>query len=355
VAHKLIRQLLTCGGILGLVAVATPQAALGAAAHKVQRTITINITDSGFEQQSYTVGFTPGTSSNGADSGQVTFVNNGTAVHSARVIPGTPDAGASFGQRTDALGGVVACPMGRACGKMGATNTGGIDAGGAVSLGFAPINAGVTYALTSANDCLFGNQTSGFDCTPVELKVVSIPASGSLSGTFPGSVLRPNDSAECLPTVPAVVPSDGPAFCFSAVRDPGSVNGSPKAPLGDTRIEITDFGYSPTLVYVKAGSTVTWVNTGERVHTVQKKGPQAPPDGYHNLTSNGLDTGESYSYTFTKGSSTNYQSNTALDFVPSSISGFSVAAGCLNNASVIQRKGKFCGQPAMVGRVAVVG
>lgn len=349
--HPLVRRLSLAGSILGLV-LTFPQAAFGAA--KAERSITINITDSGFEKHSYTVGFTPGTSANGADSGMVRFVNNGTTIHNARVMPGTSDPGASFGERVSALGGLLACPMGRACGKMGSTDTGGIEPGGSVRLGFAPIKAGVTYTLTSANDCLFGNATPGFDCTPVELKVISIPATSSISGTFPGSVLRAAGSPDCIKGILPVVPGAGDAYCFSAVREPGFVKGSPKAPLGDTTVEITDLGYNPTLVYVKAGSTVTWVNKGERIHSVQKKGPQAPPDGYHNLTSPGLAPGESYSYTFPAGSSTNYLSNNTDDVVPQGMSGFAPSPGCLNNLSVSQ-KGKNCGQPAMVGRVAVVG
>lgn len=351
-SHPLLRRFGVTGMLASLVLVSAPQAALGAA--KVERSITINISDSGFEQHSYTVGFSPGTSSSGGDSATVTFTNNGTMVHSARVIPGTADPGSSFGEHTTASGGVLACPLGRACGKMGATNTGGIEPGGSVSLGFAPFKAGVTYALTSAIDCLFGNANPSFDCGPVELTLVSIPSTSSLSGTFPGSVLRPAGSSDCISGLLPVVPGTGPAFCFSEVRDPGTVKGSSKVPLGDTTVEITDFDYNPTLVYVKAGSTVTWINKGERVHSVQKKGPQAPPDGYHNLTSPGLAPGETYSYTFPVGSSTNYQSNVSDDMVPQAMSGFAPSPGCLNIMSVSQ-KGKNCGQAAFVGRIAIVG
>jgi plastocyanin len=344
-ASKSIRALLAGCGLLALTAGMAPQAALGAA--PPPREITVTITDKGFDKTDYTVGYSPGTNPSGGDNARVTFVNKGTTVHSATAVPGSLDEGAAFGQRVDSLGNVSACFMNLSCANTGRTDTGGIEPGGSVTLGFSPYDPVVTYTLTSSVDCLFGNSTPGFNCSPISIKVVSIAPRSGLSGTFPGSVLRPAGSSDCIPDIPPVIPTEGPAYCFSAVRAPGNVSGSPSKPLGDTTVSITDFGYDPTLVYVKAGSTVTWVNKGARVHSVQKKGPQAPPDGYHNLTSPGLGPGETYSYFFPAGSSVNYQSNTALDFVPQSMAGFAPPTGCV--------KGKLCGQPAMVGRVAVVG
>ncbi|MFI5268201.1 MAG: hypothetical protein ACHQ7M_12575, partial [Chloroflexota bacterium] len=232
-----------------------PQVALGATAppaKPAERQISITITDKGFEQASYTAAFSPGTSSNGADSASVTFVNQGTMIHSAKAVPGSLDEGASQGQRTDSLGNVAACQRGAACSKTGITDTGAIEPGGSASLGFAPPDStGVTYTLTSANDCLFGNSTPSFDCTPITLKIVAI-GSSSLGGTFPGSLIRPAGSADCDRNLAPVIPADGgPAFCYADSRDPGKIAGSPAKPLGDTTVHITDFGMDPTLVYVK--------------------------------------------------------------------------------------------------------
>jgi hypothetical protein len=370
--NRLLRRVPLAGAILSLLMV--PQVALGATAptaakQQPQRHITITITDAGFDKASYTAAYSAGTSSNGSDSASVTFENKGTMVHSAKATPGSLDEGSALGQRTDGLGNVVVCQMGARCSKSSATDTGAIDPGGSVTLGFAPTDStGVTYTLASATDCMFGNSTPGFDCTPITLKIVSIGAS-SLGGTFPGSLIRPVGSPECIQNLAAVVPTDGgPSFCYAAGRDPGKVAGSPAKPLGDTTINITDFGMDPTIAYVKGGSTVTWVNTGQRIHTIFKKGPPYPPDGYNLLDSGGLAPGDSYSYHFAAKadcpipsgcSSTNYESLTDVDLIPQSMAGAVSGGGCGFSFNAKTHKqtshNHNCGQPALVGAVKVIG
>jgi len=342
-SNKLLRRVLAAGGVLSLLAVGLPQVAMAAAP---ERSATVVLTDSGFDKHEYTIGYSGGTA---VDNGELTFVNKGNVVHAVRSVPGTLDQGVAFGRRVDALGNDRPCWQPLPCGKYGALDTGGIDPGGSVTLGFRPYNAPVDYTITSATDCLYGNST-GFDCTPVTVHVVSIPARSAISGTLWGSVLRTAGNTDCLADKLPIVPDIGAAYCFSAVRDTGELKGSPRAALGDTTVEITDLGFNPTLVYVKAGSTVTWVNHGSRVHSVQKKGPQAPPDGYHNLTSPGLAPGETYTYTFPAGASTNYQSNVQSDLVLPANAG---NAGGF--APPTAGRGKYGGEPAMIGRVAVVG
>jgi plastocyanin len=57
-------------------------------------------------------------------------------------------------------------------------------------------------------------------------------------------------------------------------------------------------GYQPSLVYLKVGSTITWVNQGQKYHGVKQRLGVGAPDGYHPLDSGVLDPGDSYSYTF---------------------------------------------------------
>lgn len=47
----------------------------------------------------------------------------------------------------------------------------------------------------------------------------------------------------------------------------GATSGSPAAAGGDA-VKIIDFGFTPASLTVKAGTTVTWANTGSATHTV---------------------------------------------------------------------------------------
>jgi len=58
-------------------------------------------------------------------------------------------------------------------------------------------------------------------------------------------------------------------------------------------VDITKMAYSPGNLTVKPGTKVTWTNRDQIPHTVTSK------DKGGVLSSQGLDTGESYSYTFT--------------------------------------------------------
>lgn len=311
---------------------------------KVDWSVNITITDKGFEKHEYWVGDAGGSN---VDHAQFIFVNAGSKVHAVKSVPGALDQGVSFGYRISATGRSLSCWAPLPCAKVQALDTGGIEPGGVVSLGAHPYDVPVDYTVTSATDCLFGSNPD-FDCAPVTIHVVSKSKRSAISGTEPGSVLRPAGSSDCAR--PAVTPDIGPDYCLAAVRLATAPGGSNKNPLGDTTVKMTDFGFEPTLVYVKPGSTVTWLNVGERVHSVLKKGPQAPPDGYHNLTSPGLAPGESWSYYFPAGSSVNYQSNVQDDIIPNEwaggAGGFKPSGGC--------RSGKYCGQPAMIGRIQVV-
>jgi plastocyanin len=63
-------------------------------------------------------------------------------------------------------------------------------------------------------------------------------------------------------------------------------------PPAGPRIEIKEHKYSPATLTVQVGTTVTWVNHDDDVHTVTSSA-QA-------FTSRGIDTDETFTYTFTK-------------------------------------------------------
>lgn len=64
------------------------------------------------------------------------------------------------------------------------------------------------------------------------------------------------------------------------------------APTEASNIEIVHHQYRPTAVTVRVGGTVTWVNHDDDVHTVTSSTEA--------FTSAGIDTDETFSYTFTK-------------------------------------------------------
>ena len=75
---------------------------------------------------------------------------------------------------------------------------------------------------------------------------------------------------------------------------------SDAAPAGPTvQVNIFNYKFDPETVTVVAGTTVTWTNKDEIPHTVASTDKSFP-------ASAGLDTGDSYSYTFTKPGTYNY-------------------------------------------------
>jgi len=66
------------------------------------------------------------------------------------------------------------------------------------------------------------------------------------------------------------------------------------APVAGNAVAIKNFAFSPAVLKVKAGTTVTWTNNDTDAHTVTSSGSGGP------LHSAPLTTGATYSYTFTK-------------------------------------------------------
>ncbi|MGH3856778.1 MAG: cupredoxin domain-containing protein [Pseudonocardiaceae bacterium] len=69
------------------------------------------------------------------------------------------------------------------------------------------------------------------------------------------------------------------------------VASAPAAPVATNAVAIQNFAFSPATVTIKAGTTVTWTNRDQDAHTVS-----AMSGAFHSAA---LNTGQSYSHTFT--------------------------------------------------------
>jgi amicyanin len=86
------------------------------------------------------------------------------------------------------------------------------------------------------------------------------------------------------------MPAPSPSASATAPESP--------VPQGGTAVSISDFKFTPAILTVPAGSTVTWTNQDEEPHTVAAK------DG--SFHSPGMDTHATYSFTFTTRGSYDY-------------------------------------------------
>jgi plastocyanin len=100
-------------------------------------------------------------------------------------------------------------------------------------------------------------------------------------------------SAKKAPTDP-MSDMSMPASSAGASSGPAA----PAAPVGANAVTIQGFAFSPATITVKVGTTVTWTNRDQDAHTVTaSKGP---------FKSKTLNTGDTYSYTFTTAGSFDY-------------------------------------------------
>ena len=76
--------------------------------------------------------------------------------------------------------------------------------------------------------------------------------------------------------------------------DGGQVSGAGGAAVAANAVVIKNFAFAPAAITVKAGTTVTWTNQDSDAHTVTSQHDSGP------LNSTALNTGQTYSYTFTK-------------------------------------------------------
>ncbi|HLG74251.1 MAG TPA: hypothetical protein VK009_27840 [Chloroflexota bacterium] len=275
------------------------------------RHIVVNISDTGFDKDSYTVLTTLGMSSK-SDIGTIEFKNTGTKVHTATAIRGT-------GYLRVAEPNYEACGK-RTCNSDGPLDTGGIAPGQSVVVALQYTG---TVQMTSSTDCppfqvaSTGASSTGFDCSPATLTVKATGLSNILNSSMEGTVHHNADGS------------------LSKVRTFNSVQGSASKPLtGNVTVTIDDEdGYDPTTLYITTGTTVTWVNkqSNKLVHAVRARVPPAPnPDKVH-LLWDSMAPGETYSYYFdcapdpgcTKdgGYTTKVYSLIATDWIPNYVNG----------------------------------
>ena len=87
---------------------------------------------------------------------------------------------------------------------------------------------------------------------------------------------------------PALMAAAFATLFFVGAPWPGS---SHQAHATEAVIKISDFSFSPPLLTVPVGTTVTWVNDDGEPHTVVESGAL--------FKSHALDTGDKFSFTFT--------------------------------------------------------
>ena len=217
---------------------AAPAPSASAAPAGQQQSATVTITDQGISPATVNL----------ALNGSVTFINNGTNVHTATS---------------------QSAPL--------QVDTGGLAPGQSFTASYVLPGA---YNYTSATDCLNGNSTPGFNCGPYVINVGTSPAATAPSTTAPAP-------AAPAPVAPAASPT-------------------PALATGGLNVTIDDVnGFTPQTLTIKAGQTVTWTNTGTKVHTATSN------TGYFNtFDSGGLDHNQTYSYNFTIPGSYGYHSST---------------------------------------------
>ena len=105
---------------------------------------------------------------------------------------------------------------------------------------------------------------------------------GQPGSTSTGAVPAPTDSA--MAGMPGMTMSAGA----------GQAPAAGGAPVAANTVAIKNFAFAPAAITVKAGTKVTWTNQDSDAHTVTSQHNSGP------LNSTALNTGQSYSYTFTK-------------------------------------------------------
>jgi len=267
---------------------------------------TVYITDQGFVPKVVNVA-----QGSGANAGVVTFINKGSKAHTV-----TEDKSISPGFKVSAAGGVSVGGDWNGVGSQGSNmDTGGIGAGQSQTVGFSGVDA--DYAYTSFTDCLAGDKppVTSFDCkSTYVVHVTDYQGDQSLARTEPGTFVAPQGTEQTKPdqcvqvrsqqTVDASGQLTGTQnLCILGYRIRGKGVGSDQKPLtGNLDVTIDDFnGFTPAKPEITAGTTVTWTNKGNQIHSIFYK-----PAVWANQTSNGgnvvdsggLLPGQTFSYTF---------------------------------------------------------
>lgn len=87
-------------------------------------------------------------------------------------------------------------------------------------------------------------------------------------------------------------PAAAPTTPMPSMSMPATSATADQQPVAANAVTIKNFAFSPQVITIKAGTTVTWTNTDADAHTVTSQNGTGP------LRSSALVTGASYSYTF---------------------------------------------------------
>jgi plastocyanin len=116
----------------------------------------------------------------------------------------------------------------------------------------------------------------------------SRPAAAASTGISPGA----GQSLAGVPGATGTGSMPGMTMSVSAGASSGPA-AAPAVPVSGNAVAITNFTFAPAALTVKVGTTVTWTNKDGDAHTVTSQGSGGP------LKSAALDTGGTYSFTFT--------------------------------------------------------
>jgi plastocyanin len=105
-----------------------------------------------------------------------------------------------------------------------------------------------------------------------------------------GILTSPSAAAPASRPAPAVSGQMMPGMSMPPAGSPTAASGHDAA-VATNAVAIENFAFSPAIVTVKVGTTITWTNRDQDAHTATAmSGP------FHSPT---LNTGQSYHYTFT--------------------------------------------------------
>jgi plastocyanin len=104
-----------------------------------------------------------------------------------------------------------------------------------------------------------------------------------------------------LPGMPGDSGSTSPSMSGMDMPSPSAVaTASAVAPVAGNAVAIKDFAFAPAALTVKVGAKVTWTNQDSDAHTVTSQGSGGA------LNSKAMNTGDTFSYTFTKAGTYSY-------------------------------------------------
>ncbi|UWE11194.1 cupredoxin domain-containing protein [Actinacidiphila bryophytorum] len=121
-----------------------------------------------------------------------------------------------------------------------------------------------------------------------------LSACGGSGGGNDALKASPGSSLPGLPGASGTATASMPGMDMSTAPSSAAPTGQAQAPVSGTAVAIKGFAFSPASLTVKVGTKVTWTNEDSDAHTVTSDGSGGP------LNSKAMNTGDTFSYTFTK-------------------------------------------------------